>query len=812
MVRLRSGRRSGIEFDAATEFPMFTVKMADFLAMETLKSHEEMLKADGLSIFDETMGRAFFVSHQWLGSLHPDPHYQQLQVLQEASLPIAEEIFFGRRPGPTVADFESKPLYVWYDYLSCPQASSAQAKRQLAIEGIPSYVAKCEYFVILCPALEHADQRKMLSLQTWRERGWCRAERVARELAARNDGYTIAVESARHVKMIFDVQNAQGAPGNGEFTCEADRTKIGRMMVQMVWNKLGYYLEKEDLHNYRLLLNEQKAFFLQGLDVEPVDGLVPGFSGAMDPFQHPGDFVLARFLHQNGFHSSLERDTAGWSPICFAVVNGSSELVQGLLQSQADPNDYITKEKKSRNLPKRFSLLSLASLYHSNDVLKLLLSARANVNACDTTIATALHGACAANNAAGVRILFEAMADSSRRCFPGMTPLQVACACASADAMKELLALVPSTSLQHCLHFALMFQGGYAETITCLIQAKADVDEQFQLSMMKDTAWWLVLILAGLRHRISPSRLTLLAYHHSGATPLMFSILSGYFEATSILIAAGARLDFRNSRGQTAADLARGIRAPASLSQILESAESHPQGPLEDKSDVDQAAASLCKKTAWPFADPRRLVCMSNVDGASLSEAHPLYNNQHLLEHDWGVVTTAFLQKFPDPNLKYVKSVETVNSKICVEEQTMDIRRLFYCMYRTPKFAEKRLGSRATVVCVEEAHWDLGRRRLTVHGRNQTGQSLLRIDEVCCYTEAGDVLPSTCPTLAPNNLPFQGHREGNHNGNPKKEGPIGFRKSLKTTRKKCAGTQSLRDSPHASRWNLGGPCTHNRRQ
>jgi len=604
MVRLRSGRRSGLEFDAATEFPMFAVKMADFLAMETLKSHEEMLKADGLSIFDETMGRAFFVSHQWLGSLHPDPHHQQLQVLQEAlrnllsgtikvSLPIAEEIFFGRRPGPTVADFESKPLYVWYDYLSCPQASSAQAKRQLAIEGIPSYVAKCEYFVILCPALEHADQKKMLSLQTWRERGWCRAERVARELAARNDGYTIAVESARHVKMIFDVQNAQGAPGNGEFTREGDRTKIGRMMVQMVWNKLGYYLETEDLHNYRLLLNEQKAFFLQGLDVEPMDGLVPGFSGAMDPFQNPGDFVLARFLHQNGFHSGLERDSAGWSPICFAVVNGSSELVQGLLESQADPNDYITKEKKDRNLPKRCSLLSLAALYHSNDALKLLLSARANVNACDTTIATALHGACAANNAAGVRILFEARADSSRRCFPGMTPLQVACACASADAMKELLALVPSASLQHCLHFALMFQGGYAETITCLIQAKAGVDEQFQLSMVKDTAWWLVLTLAGLRHRISPSRLTLLAYHHSGATPLMFSILSGYFEATSILIAAGARLDFRNSRGQTAADLARGIHAPASLSQVLESAESHPQGPLEDKSDIDQAAASL---------------------------------------------------------------------------------------------------------------------------------------------------------------------------------------------------------------------------
>ncbi|CAL1151556.1 unnamed protein product [Cladocopium goreaui] len=65
----------------------------------------------------------------------------------------------------------------------------------------------------------------------------------------------------------------------------------------------------------------------------------------------------------------------------------------------------------------------------------------------------------------------------------------------------------------------------------------------------------------------------------------------------------------------------------------------------------------------------------------------------------------------------------------------MDVRRVFYCMFPIPKLAEKLLGRRATVICVEEAHWDLNRRRLTVHGRNETGQSVLRIDEVCCYTE-----------------------------------------------------------------------------
>eukprot|EP00931_Biecheleriopsis_adriatica_P060176 TRINITY_DN36126_c0_g1_i1.p1 TRINITY_DN36126_c0_g1~~TRINITY_DN36126_c0_g1_i1.p1 ORF type:complete len:248 (+),score=34.89 TRINITY_DN36126_c0_g1_i1:129-872(+) len=136
-----------------------------------------------------------------------------------------------------------------------------------------------------------------------------------------------------------------------------------------------------------------------------------------------------------------------------------------------------------------------------------------------------------------------------------------------------------------------------------------------------------------------------------------------------------------------------------------------------------------------------------------LTQAVPLYNNQHFLDFDWGVVTAAFLQKFPDPDLKYVKSVETVNRVVCPAERTMDLRRLFYCTYKAPKLAEKLLGKRTTVVCVEEAHWDLAEaegRRLTVHGRNETGQSVLRIEEVCCYTEVapGRTLYTQSATVA----------------------------------------------------------------
>ena len=32
---------------------------------------------------------------------------------------------------------------------------------------------RCKYFVILCPALTHADLHQELGQETWAERGWC---------------------------------------------------------------------------------------------------------------------------------------------------------------------------------------------------------------------------------------------------------------------------------------------------------------------------------------------------------------------------------------------------------------------------------------------------------------------------------------------------------------------------------------------------------------------------------------------------------------------------------------------------------------
>ena len=159
---------------------MYTVPADAFLQMTEIRTHEELADAGVLTEFQESLGKAMFVSHQWLSDKHPDPDFQQLQVLQDAlknlaagtseiSLPVVTEFLVGNKRRPTKSDFAPGHLHIWYDYFSIPQ--SRDRDRQNAIQYIPEYVARCEFFVVLCPALKHRDQQRTLSLATWGERG-----------------------------------------------------------------------------------------------------------------------------------------------------------------------------------------------------------------------------------------------------------------------------------------------------------------------------------------------------------------------------------------------------------------------------------------------------------------------------------------------------------------------------------------------------------------------------------------------------------------------------------------------------------------
>ena len=127
----------------------------------------------------------------------------------------------------------------------------------------------------------------------------------------------------------------------------------------------------------------------------------------------------------------------------------------------------------------------------------------------------------------------------------------------------QLALRLVSGSLRYCLHHALLFWGT-SDTVSFLIDAAADINEQLRVPFSK-TMWWALLKFLYVRHQVSPSALTHLAYHHHLATPLMFGILSRKYEAVEVLLKAGARLDLRNGRGKTAEDFVRETGAPISL-------------------------------------------------------------------------------------------------------------------------------------------------------------------------------------------------------------------------------------------------------
>ena len=450
----------------------------------------------------------------------------------------------------------------------------------------------------------------MLSGKTWAERAWCRAERVARELAC-SSGFPFAVESTTHVTLVNQQLGFLCPPGEGHLSFDEDRQKLATIMVQLIWNKLSHCLMQGDLHSYRLILNQQDAR-LKNLDTRPVDLAIPGFNPRENPDDDPEGFTLANFMHQNGFETISQRDESGWTPLCYAAMNGDTCIIAALLKRRADPNEKVTKKDPKAYVQKNTSAVSICAWFGRNEALKLLLSARAHPDALSGLKQTALEWACCGNNVEGVRLLLDARADHTIQNIMGCTPFQAGCCMGSVDTMQAMLEHAPGSMsysvltfsnrawgfwgqgeraaiskvspltvsqwkspgqiLQHSLHFSLLLGEGSGQAVCMLLQSRADVNERCNFFKTKTYGWWALLKSLSLAHSAGyTSKLRKLAYHHHGATPLMFSVLAGTFEATYALLRAGARTDLRNGRGKVVLDLAREIGA-TDLMKALEAA------------------------------------------------------------------------------------------------------------------------------------------------------------------------------------------------------------------------------------------------
>eukprot|EP00438_Fugacium_kawagutii_P025773 Skav230054 [mRNA] locus=scaffold1221:62503:64380:+ [translate_table: standard] len=557
--------------------------------MTKVRPHQELLNDGVLKIFDSAHGRAMFVSHQWTTETHPDPEARQLKVFQQAmsnllsgrTVPepnVWAEIMCqvaGGRQSFKACEWTATPLLIWYDYFCIPQypvtgprsrslSENNMDDQRSAIASIPAYIDKCDFFVALCPLMKHGTTLSTLDTRSWDQRGWCRAEAVVRDLSVKH-GLNLIVESPQQVSLAV-THSMLKAPGEGKFTVPGDRKVVGELVKEVLHQQLHSALRTGDFPLYRFLLNHQSAL-LRNSDTMPVPGLLQvspeDCGGSLQDVPPEPSEIAEAFLSQNCFEKISDRDKLGWSPLLYAALGGRPEVVEALLLQHADPNDFIRKFQNIVMFMKGTPALSICVVQKHNQAMKALLRFQADPNKQDPTGASPLFYVASSDNVEGARILLEAGADLSLTGIFNTNAFDIACLMGASQVLEEVFIRPPHAACRReALGLSMGAGHGNPETVAILLRMGCDKDSAISprntLGRFFDRAM-------KLKHRVAPTSLTALIYHGSGATPLMRSILSGSFSCSLLLLESKARVDLRNSKQQTAFDLAVKKHAPEML-------------------------------------------------------------------------------------------------------------------------------------------------------------------------------------------------------------------------------------------------------
>ncbi|CAE7349507.1 unnamed protein product [Symbiodinium sp. CCMP2592] len=568
----------------AMTYPMYVVALEVFMKMTEVRPHEELLEKGVVIQYNQSMGDVIFVSHQWTSYTHPDPHFHQLRVLQQALTNLLTKMTtvhpqfmnfvpVGSRQRLTAEELLERKLFLWYDFFACPQLEARSDSQDIkpslqnAVDSIPSYVQMSRFFFVLAPVMEHAENGKMLSKHSWRSRGWCRTERVARELTC-TDSRMVVVESAEHQYLMVPFDSWLRPAGEGQFTVASDRERVVELLRSMVQRKLDSLLRRKDIHGYRLLLNMQHVHLQMRI------GECRKCSPSPSSDKEAEDLV-ASFLEENRFKTVTDREH-GWTPACFAALRGDLPLLKAILQQGANVNERMKSKELQFHAEPGMSLLHLAAQFGNNEALQLLIQEKAELNSQDQLGMSPLHRATLGDNAVGVQLLLQAGSDPAcREKIAKFTAMGPAAAWGSLRGIHAIMEHSPLREFRWCLHVAVLGEGSSVEMVTTLIAAGAALDETLDLNLptCPSPKRW-KLFQAVLKQAYGPSMSFMIA-NAVGATPLTCSLLVGSFEATAALLAAQADVDQRNACGASPIEIARAVGAPDFVMKGL-------RGDLED--------------------------------------------------------------------------------------------------------------------------------------------------------------------------------------------------------------------------------------
>eukprot|EP00438_Fugacium_kawagutii_P022198 Skav225519 [mRNA] locus=scaffold2974:39364:40875:- [translate_table: standard] len=461
-------------------------------------------------------------------------------------------------------EFRSKSLFIWYDYFSVPQGKhpwrtwtlqdvkrNSETETNEALESIPAYIDRCELFLVLCPLVPSVDRSELFGPSTWASRGWCRTEKLVRLLSP-NSSCVVIKNSSIYETFQGPFAASYLPPGEGAFGCSEDKEKIGMILRQVMKRCLKLCLASEDFVRYRLYLNLHKIVF-KGFRMQKI-------VSEFDLHSSPAE----TFLRQNFFRKVTDVDSVGYSPLCYAALEGSPELVESLIGAAADPNFQTTASNPLMNTGPGISVLGFAAWFGNSEAVSVLLAARADLHA---GLLSPIDMAASGNQRETVRMLYNAGACPHTVGMGSGAAIHWASLHGFLDAASELVSL--GVILSQSLHWAALHMGN-AELVLHLVDAKADVNEPFR---PRGFLKW-ALRMHKLRRCFKFSKgcratILRLAQHSWNATPLMLSVLCGNDEVSVALIAAKARVDLQNWQRQTALDLALEVSSPYYLLQML---------------------------------------------------------------------------------------------------------------------------------------------------------------------------------------------------------------------------------------------------
>lgn len=168
--------------------------------------------------------------------------------------PVGADIFSAMTYG-TTASMRSRAFLgigswvMWYDFFSVPQPNSLHPRGTAAdhtnltndlgraVASLAGYVDACKYFMVLAPMVLHEDGH-VVDYSTWMERGWCRFERLARQLS-RQRGAMLLVRREDTVLEIGAQDYFMDPVGRGVFGVEMDKARLGPSVQKLVRGRLS---------------------------------------------------------------------------------------------------------------------------------------------------------------------------------------------------------------------------------------------------------------------------------------------------------------------------------------------------------------------------------------------------------------------------------------------------------------------------------------------------------------------------------------------------------------------------------------------